>query len=128
MGVEHEIGQTAEHLVEDWPTRCRKIALMTTYGAVFLFVVNDEAANEFLSALCMLCASYAVTTWCSLDAIRHKKLFVRGFIWPFMTTWPVGILIYLLWTRRARGILTYLKALVGIVVTVALAFSVTSWL
>jgi hypothetical protein len=45
--------------------------------------------------------------WCGMDARLHGKIFLRGFVIPMMVTWPVGVAVHLIWTRGAKGILTY---------------------
>lgn len=49
----------------------------------------------------------AVTLWCTLDAHCHDKAFLHSFGWVMFFTWPVGGLVYLIWTRRIWGVLAY---------------------
>jgi hypothetical protein len=49
----------------------------------------------------------AVTLWCTLDARCHGKAFLHSFGWVMFCTWPVGGLVYLIWTRGTRGLLAY---------------------
>lgn len=96
---------------EEWVRQYRQVALLTVLVAAFTqgVVTGSSSLGQALAALGF---ASAVTLWCSLDAYLHGKLFLRSFGWALMFTWPIGVAVHLVWTRGARGLLTY--ALAGV--------------
>ena len=93
--------------MEDWLSAYRRLALGAVVFAAFMggLCAGHSVAARVLAALTF---ASATTLWCSLDARMHGKSFLHSFGWQLMWTWPVGMAVYLVWTRRWRGLLTYL--------------------
>jgi hypothetical protein len=66
-----------------------------------------ESLGRASQLLWILTFASAITLWCGLDARVHRKLYVRSFAWQMMFTWPIGVLVHLIWTRGWRGLRTY---------------------
>jgi hypothetical protein len=69
-----------------------------------------ELSTGVVRILRILVFASTIVLWCTLDAIVHGKLFLRSFAWTMMFTWPVGVLVHLVWTRRWRGVAVYVGA------------------
>lgn len=88
-----------------WLSRYRRLALGTVGLAAFVSGLSDH--NMLLRALGALVFASALTLWCTLDGEVHSKRFLHSFGWQLMWTWPLGLIVYLTWTRRLRGLVTY---------------------
>ena len=95
--------------MNEWVRRYRQFALVLVFATAFAegFSASSGVAARVLVALTF---ASATTLWCGLDAHLHGKLFLRSFGWLMMFTWPVAAAAHLVWTRGARGILTYILA------------------
>ena len=103
-------------ILEDWLPLYKQLTLGIAYVWAFasgMVIAFDPAAT----ALSAMCFASALTLWCDLDARSHGKIFVHSFGWQLMWTWPIGMLVHLIWTRGARGIVTYLILAAGGVVS-----------
>lgn len=92
---------------DTWVWRYRQFALALALAAAFASGFVESVAFQMQLVAIMTFAS-AVSIWCGLDARVHGKLFLRSFAWLMLFTWPLGVLVHLVWTRRWRGCLTYL--------------------
>jgi hypothetical protein len=95
---------------EPWVFEYRRLALVAVYLAFLLEATAAFGGTSLLNTLCALTEASAIVLWCTLDAEIHGKMFIRSYAWTMMFTWPLGIVVYLLWTRRSRGLLSYLIA------------------
>ena len=112
--------------VEAWVPQYRIWAIASAYFAVFVdaaFVRHAEL--HFLAATAV---ASAITLACTLDARMHGKLFLRSFAWTMMFTWPIGLLVHLVWTRGLPGIGVYLISALGCFVPGALGMLVAGFL
>ena len=75
---------------------------LLVFVAVLAGMSHDTSALP--QVLLAFAAGSSIAPWCFLDAEMHGKVFHRSYAWSMMFTYPVGILIYLVWTRRAKGI------------------------
>ena len=92
---------------EPWAHRYRSYALILALTGAFVSgVVREVDARIELPAFLALAS--AVVLWCQLDALLHGKIYQRACAWLMMFTWPVGVLVHLIWTRRWRGLPLYL--------------------
>ena len=74
--------------------------------AAFADGMCTDSPNTALRVLAIFTLASAITLCCTLDANVNGKLFLRSFAWHMMFTWPVGVLVHLVWTRRwQRGLL-----------------------
>jgi hypothetical protein len=92
-----------------WLIAYRRVALCGVVAAMSLYVL----ASFELRALAALGVVAALLFWCGLDARVHGKPFPYGIAVPLAVTWPVGIAVYLVWTRGARGLFTYVLWLIA---------------
>jgi hypothetical protein len=112
--------------VEAWVPRYRTRAIACAYFMVFFttaFVRHNEL--RFLAATAM--ASF-IALACTLDARMHGKLFLRSFAWAMMFTWPIGLLVHLVWTRGSSGVGLYLVSALACIVPGALGMLVAGLL
>ena len=87
-------------------------ALVTVFVAAFADGMCTHSPNTALRVLAIFTLASAITLCCTLDANVNGKLFLRSFAWHMMFTWPVGVLVHLVWTRRwQRGLLAYMALL-----------------
>ena len=59
--------------------------------------------------------------WCGLDAKLRGRRYLRTYELATVFTWPGAMLIYLVWTRRLRGVGWYLLNALGMMLTFMLA-------
>ncbi len=91
---------------EEWVRKYRQFAFVVVLAIAFTegFLVDVNTPARVLVALGL---ASAITLWCGLDARVHGKLMLRSYAWTLMFTWPVGVGVYLVWTRGAKGLVTY---------------------
>jgi hypothetical protein len=108
-------------VAEDWVPRYRRYALVTALAAAFIdgFAESLGRASQVLSILTF---ASAVTLWCGLDARVHRKLYLRSFGWLMMFTWPIGVLVHLIWTRGWRGLRTYFALAIASIIAAGAGF------
>jgi hypothetical protein len=93
--------------LDDWVRSYRLRALALVLATAFAEGFATSLSTPVHALVVMTLAS-SITLWCGLDAQVHGKLFLRSFAWLMMFTWPVGVAVHLVWTRGAKGMLTYL--------------------
>jgi hypothetical protein len=94
-----------------WLLVYRRLAL----GAVFVAITFAAAAATLRTAeMAELGVVPALLFWCGLDARIQEKPFPHGMAVALAVTWPLGIGVYLVWTRGwAAGLLLYIVAIMG---------------
>lgn len=113
--------------VEDWVPRHFRWALALLVVTTFLFGLTSSA-GELLQILAALAMASAVTLVCMLDAKMHGKTFVRTFGLALFMTWPLGVLVHLIWTRRGPGVVLYILLVAGFAVVTGAGYGVAALL
>lgn len=90
----------------DWRFQYRRLATALVLAAAFAEGLASSSSAMVRAAIAVTTPS-ALILWCGLDARIHGKLFLRAFVLPMFLTWPVGFAVHLIWTRGAKGVLTY---------------------
>jgi hypothetical protein len=108
-----------------WLIAYRRIALAAVYVAIVLAAMTSQHAR-YLTSLGVVAA---LLFWISLDARIREKHFPHAAALPLAFTWPVGIAVYLVWTRGPGGLALYaLAALVALLLGGAAALVVQVFL
>jgi hypothetical protein len=98
--------------VEDigWLYTYRRVALCALAAAIALSVL----APGLLAWPAALGMSASLLFWCALDARVHEKPFPGGIAMALAMTWPIGIAVYLVWTRGLwAGLVLYVFGVMG---------------
>ena len=93
--------------MEEWLPAYRRLALALMLLAAFVRGFANDL-DVFPRGLAALTFGSALALWCTLDARIHSKEFLHSFGWQLMWMWPIGAVVFLVWTRGKRGLLTYL--------------------
>lgn len=97
---------------EGWVFAYRRLALIIVCLAALFGSIGARFGGR-VDALAAITIASGLVLWCTLDAHIRGKTFVHSFAWALALTWPLGVLVHLVWTRRWRGVRIY----VGMVVT-----------
>lgn len=107
-------------------------------GIVLLCFYLLVAANGALQAspphtamigiLLALAMASAVTYLCIVDSRIVGRPIVQSVHWIMFVTWPVAAPIYLIYSRRWRGVALLLLHVIGLVVVANVAFSLAWYL
>jgi hypothetical protein len=109
--------------VEDWIPVYRKRAIVLAYTAIFLAnLARDD--SEVIKVVTTLVTASAITLACMLDARLYGKLFLRSYALALLLTWPIGVLVHLIWTRRSRGIAVYFAFVGGFLLASVLGLAI----
>lgn len=112
-----ELGLPQPHDAEQWVRTYRWFALVVVVVAAFTEGFLEQSSSPARVLVAIALAS-ALTLWCGLDGRVHGKILLRASAWALMFTWPIGVAVHLVWTRGARGIVTYV---LGVLVCLAAA-------
>jgi hypothetical protein len=113
--------------LEDWvPTYRRRAAVLL--GALAFVGAIARPQEQIARGLWAMSFASGLVLWCTLDARMHGKIFLRSYAWTMMFTWPIGMLAYLIWTRRVRGVGVYLLSSGIFIVTMLLGLAAAALL
>jgi hypothetical protein len=93
--------------------RYKMLALSGFSAAALINGAFDSAGNPLIAFLVSLPMATAATMWCIVDAASRGDYYPHSFRWVTMITWPIAVPIYLVRTRKGRGVLLALAALVA---------------
>jgi hypothetical protein len=97
--------------------RYKTIALSGFSFAVLLDgVVETGYVPLVVRVFAALPMAAAATMWCIVDASSRGEYYPHSFRWLTMITWPVAVPVYLIRTRKSRGILLALSGLMAVLV------------
>jgi hypothetical protein len=106
---------------EELLSRYRQRASVGVYVLLVPWVFAATTHHRAIDLLLEIALGVNVLIWCLLDARIHDKSFQHAFVLPFLATWPVSLAVHLVWTRGARGLVSYAMALVVAAVVLLLA-------
>jgi hypothetical protein len=98
----------------------RTIALSGFGLAVLLDgVVESGYVPLVVRVFAALTMAAAATMWCIVDASSRGDYYPHSFRWLTMIVWPVAVPVYLVRTRKRRGILLAVAGLVAVLLLAA---------
>ena len=95
-------------------------------GGNVIVVLWPDAGRVHL-ALHVAMASL-VTYWCVVDSRMRRSPIVTSLHWVIFFTWPIAVLIYLIWSRRFRGVGLALAHGIGLFAVALGAYHVIGYL
>ena len=96
---------------------------VTAWGAVSA-VWPDNALVYMLFWAVVSCT---ITTWCVVDSRILGCPILHSFHWLIFFTYPIAVPIYLVWSRRLRGLGIAVLHAVGLTVCSAAAFNAAGY-
>jgi hypothetical protein len=62
--------------------------------------------------------------WCTVDASSRGEYYPHSLRWVTMFTWPISLPVYLMQTRKGRGVLLTLLGFVAMIVMEVLGYAI----
>jgi hypothetical protein len=109
-----------------WALKCRNFALIAICVVVIelCFVAGMTQLPPRVNFFGTVALGWSFVTFCVFDARVHGRHFEHGFVIPMLATYPVAIVVHLVWTRGVhKGLIVYTVA-----VTTAVVVGVAAWL
>lgn len=94
-----------------WVLDYRRYTLGLAAILAFMWGLSSAWDARDENALVAVAMASTFALYAALDARAFGKTYPRAFQWGMFFTWPVGMLVHLVWTRRGRGVGVYLLML-----------------
>lgn len=91
----------------DHRTRLRRLMVVCIYvlaavWGLFSALRPDDGRLHLLLSAAIACA---MTGWCVVDSRIRRRPVIRTFYFLIFITWPLAVPIYLIWSRKLRGLI-----------------------
>ncbi len=114
----------------DHRIRLRRMAAVLLYVLAVAFGVGQALQwdSRVVSLLLPFAVASAVTLWCVVDSHIRARPILTSLQFLVFITWPVAVPIYLIWSRRLRGIVLAVVHGVGLTFVLAAPVGLTTYL
>ena len=73
----------------------------TIIGSIKFALICNESSSDLLG---MIITAICITLYCYYDSMSLKKPMVGVALFGILVYWPIGFLIYLIWSRGKKSI------------------------
>jgi hypothetical protein len=84
----------------------------------------SNSATPWTQILVVFSMSTAATMWCTVDASSRGEYYPHSLRWVTMFTWPIAVPVYLIETRRWRGVRLTALGLAAVIVLELVGYKV----
>jgi hypothetical protein len=110
--------------------RVRRVLGVSVYilvAASSLFHVFHPERDR-LDLVLGLAFSVTMTYWCIVDSRIAERPVLRSFYWLIFFLWPIAVPIYLVWSRKLRGLGFVLLHFTGLCVVNIVVYNLAGYL
>jgi hypothetical protein len=122
-------GRVRDDCTADW-RRLRRLAVLSFYLAIATFGAMQVSLPQsgFVAPLLALMAASTAAYGCVVDARFRGRPIVQSVHWIMFVTWPMAVPVYLIYSRKLRGVALIVMHLIGLVVISTAAFNLAGYL